>query len=251
MIRNPHRYIIRRKRVLIQNGKIVGGLALAFIFLTGCGGSQMARESMEVLSQTGSLGAEKAQSGNYVIKQGDQIRVRVPDYPELDTTATVSDQGTIRIRLIGELPVLGLTKNQLTKDLNSRLSVYVKNQVSVDVTIANKETQSVTVLGAVARQGVYTSPPDGSLLEVIATAGGSVTESDLRHVKIFRRGEYNRPLEVDLTRTLNVQEGDEQILPNVGPGDTVYIPKEENFVRELSNALRDTFFLFSLLTFIR
>ena len=217
------------------------------VFFSGCVGSQAIQESMQAISKTG---GDNPESPNYIIKLKDLIRITVSEYREFDTTATVGESGSILLRILGDIPAAGLTKAQLAKDLSSRFSLYTKNTVTVDLFIANKEMETVTVIGNVGRQGVFPSPPDGSLLGVIATAGGSNLESDLRHIKIFRRGDLAHPVEVDLSLTLNVQ-GTDQNLPSVGPGDIVYVPKEENLLRDLSNYFRDTFFLFSVLTFIR
>jgi polysaccharide biosynthesis/export protein len=216
------------------------------MLLTGCAGSRPGSEKPRDVSQFAASGDENS----YVIRQGDQIRIRVQEYPEFDTTAVVSEAGTISVHLVGELPVAGLTKAQFTKDFVSKLSLYVKKEAAVTISIINRESLNVTVLGSVARQGVYPAPLDGSLLEILATAGGPVTDSDLRHVKIFRNRDYSRPIEADLTLTLNKPEVGEK-LPTVGGGDIVFIPKEENFVSQMGNYLRDAFFLFSLLNFFK
>lgn len=227
---------LKKRRVLLFVG----------IFLAGCGGSQLTSERSAGIFQTAEFGDENS----YVIRQGDQIRIRVQEYPEFDTTAIVRETGTITLHLIGELPVAGLTKGQFTKDLVSKLSLYVKNEVTVTISIINREGLNVTVLGEVARQGNYPAPVDGSLLEILATAGGPIPSADLRHVKIFRNRDYSSPIEADLTLTLNKLKVGEK-LPTVGGGDIVFVPKEENFVSQMGNYLRDAFFLFSLLSFFK
>lgn len=217
----------------------------------GCRQNQLTREGLEVISHTNGVGGDNPQSIHYVIKLRDQIRLSIREYPEYDTTVAVTESGTIQLRLIGEIPAVGLTKAQLMKDMESKFSLYIRDKLTMSITVTNKELQNVTVIGAVARQGVYAAPPNGSLLEAIALAGGPVSDSDLRNVKIFQSGNLSKPIEVDLMVTLNVSSTVDQQLPIVGPGDTVYIPKMENFVREFSEFLRDALFSFSIISLFR
>jgi polysaccharide biosynthesis/export protein len=222
-----------------------------FIVFAGCSASrQSGYKNGEVIQPGGNISINP-ESDLYIIRIKDQVKITILEYPEFDTTTIVRETGMIYIRYVGEIPAQGLTKAQLTKDLISKFSAYTKNKASVVLAIVNKELQNVTVLGYVTRQGAYPPISDGSLLETIASAGGPTTDSDLRHVKIFRRGDYVHPIEVDLTLTLNANEASESRLPTVGPGDTVYIPKEEDFVHELSLSLSNSFFLFSLFTFLK
>jgi polysaccharide biosynthesis/export protein len=217
------------------------------VVISGCSGSQVPQESFAIMSQNQSIGANNPESPNYVIKQRDQIQVSFRQYPEFDTTVTVTESGSIYLRLVGEMQAIGLSKEQLSKDIHSKYSGYVKGEFTVDVSIVNRVVQNITVLGAVSHQGVYPAPPDGSILAAVALAGGTTDESDLRHVKIFRSNDLGHPIEVDLSLTLNVAENNDQPLPTIGPGDIVYVPKLENFVRDLSEFLRDSFILFSVL----
>jgi len=248
---------MKSKLLVLRTRKITFSTRMSFLAveclivaaMAGCASNQSVRESIEVMTRSG-LAGDNPELSSYIIKLKDQIRITLPEYHEFDTTATVGESGTIKLKLIGEIPALGLTKAQLAKNLVTRYSVYTKDAISVVLFIANKQIETITVLGNVGRQGVFPAPPDGSLLTIIATAGGPAQDSDLRHVKIFHRNDLIHPVEVDLTLTLNV-EGTESTLPTAGPGDTIYVPKEENVLRDLSNFFRDTFFLFSLLTIIR
>ena len=52
----------------------------------------------------------------------------------------------------------------------------------------------------------------------------------------------NDVIEIDLARHL--ERGDIDNIPKVKSGDTVFIPTEENVVRDLSDFLRDVLLLF-------
>lgn len=242
-----------KKRVNMLPRLIVPALMTLVILsgLCGCSQDQLTREGLEVISHTNGSGSDNPQSVQYIIKSRDQMRISIREYPEYDTTVAVTESGTIQVRLIGEIPAVGLTKAQLMKDMESKFSAFIRDKLTFSITVTNKEIQNVTVIGAVARQGVYPAPPNGSLLEAIALAGGPMSDSDLRNVKIFQSGNLSKPIEVDLMVTLNVSGAVDQQLPLVGPGDTVYIPKMENFVREFSQFLRDALFSFSIVNLFR
>jgi protein involved in polysaccharide export with SLBB domain len=224
-----------------------GDLLMAFIImvlsLTGCGTTRPYRLYQQHVSRADSLARTN------VVIRGDQLKIHSFEYPEIDTTITVGDEGTISLRLGGTIPVLGLTKPELTRTIIEKVTPFVRTKFQLVVDIINPLSQNVTVLGSVDRQGNYPIVSGSSILQALATAGGPTQEADFRHIKIFRRGDPAYPIEIDLTGMLS--SGDINSLPSINPGDMVFVPKEENFVRDLSAYLRDVIFLFSVFTIAR
>lgn len=176
-----------------------------------------------------------------IIHPGDQVQIMVWGYPEFNTTTTVKEFGTVTIPLVGELMAAGLSKDDFTKAVKERLSEYVKGDPQITVShIAMNER--VSVMGAVNKQDNYPVLTEEPLVEIIAAAGGPATGADMQHVKIFRHGSNYNVVEVDLTRHL--ADGSMQSIPKVKPGDTVFVPKEENVMREMSGYARDVLLLF-------
>lgn len=220
------------------------------LHLSGCGASHPLSESNIVFSHFDSLGrAEDTQSPLYTIRPGDQIRIISLEISELDTTVTVGEDGFIPMRLIGPISVIGMTRSGLIELLDSKLRQYVKTRFSLSISITNTSILTITFLGEISRQGNLPIQGEISILQAIAAAGGPTTESDLRHIFIFRRGDYAHPSEIDLSP--NILAGGLGNVPTVKPGDTVYVPRIENIVRDLSNFFRDVIFLFSLFTLAR
>ena len=194
-------------------------------------------------SNVGSLTATKQDSliKQGVIKPGDQIQITVWGYPEFNTTTLVKDYGSVTIPLVGDVMAAGLTENEFTNSVKERLSQYVKGEPKV--TISHVElNKRVSVMGAVNKQDNYPAISEVSLVEIIAAAGGPAPNADLRNVKIFRKGRRNDVIDVDLTRQL--QSGDLADIPKVNPGDVVFVPVEDNVMRDLSDYARDVFLLF-------
>ena len=176
-----------------------------------------------------------------VIKQGDNIDLSVWGYPEFTTSATVKMGGTITLPLVGEVKAAGLSKDDFSELVRARLSEYVKGEPKITISISSPLVQKVAVLGAVTRQDNYPVTSEVPLVEVLSTAGGTTTDSDLSHVRILRF-DSNQPIEVDVERF--IETGNVEFLPKVRPGDTVFVPKKENFVRSFSDFLRDVVILF-------
>jgi polysaccharide export outer membrane protein len=176
-----------------------------------------------------------------MIRAGDQLQISVWGYPEFNTTTTVKDYGTVTIPLIGDVMAAGMSTERFVAEVSRRLTEYVKGEPKVTVSHIDMNRR-ISIMGAVKNQDNYTSLSDISLIEIIAAAGGPAPDADLTHVKIFRRGKMSDVIEVDLARHL--EHGDIDNIPKVKSGDTVFIPTEENVVRDLSDFLRDVLLLF-------
>ncbi len=183
-----------------------------------------------------------------IIRPGDQVQVMVWGYPEFNTTTTVKNYGTITLPLVGDVIAAGFTENQLARELKQRLSEYIKGDARINISHVSMNNR-ISVMGAVNKQGNYPALGDLSLIEVIADAGGTATDADLRHVKIIREGKLKNAEEVNLQRSL--ENGTFQNVPQVKPGDTVFVPTEENIVREIASYGQDVLVLFGFFALLR
>lgn len=218
-------------------------LALGLLLFAGCGSSDIAKENLTQIIRSGSRPIQmEAQSDSYVIRQGDQMQISVWAYPEFNTQTVVKELGQISVPLVGEMTAAGLTKDQFTQQLTRKLADYIQGEIKVTVTIVSATPQKVTVLGEVSRQENYPLTTDATLIEVLSTAGGTTAESDLRNIKILRSGLNRQPIEVDLTWYM--ENGNIESIPVIRPGDTVFVPKRSNIIRELSDFMRDAIFIF-------
>jgi polysaccharide export outer membrane protein len=243
-------FICERSTVRIQPAHLLtlAALAAAAIMFSGCFSRTVVQD--EALLKAAHSQSSNVMSGSYVLRQGDQVKIWVIEYPEFDTTAVISETGTIPVRLLGDVRLEGLSKNQAVELLREKIAVYTRSpKLNVGMTILTGTSAKVVMLGAVARQDTFALTSPISLLEAIAASGGTQPDSDLKRIKVFRRDSNAPPVEVDLTRyfiTGNISE-----VPTIGPGDIVYVPREENFIREFSGYLRDTLFLFGLFSIAR
>ena len=122
----------------------------------------------------------------YVLAAGDQLAVQVTGVVEFDGKAIrIDDSGGITLPLMGRTEAAGLTVKELTASITSILTRYVVKP-EVTVTILERHTLPVTVSGAVKSPGVLNVPPDKTLFEVLAMAGGILPDAGYR-VRITRR----------------------------------------------------------------
>jgi polysaccharide export outer membrane protein len=111
-------------------------------------------------------------SEDYLINPGDVIDIQVDRAPELSGMRRVSASGTIRLVFLGSIKAQGVTADELASFIANSLSDrYLKNP-RVTVTIAQMNSHTFFIQGAVNRPGAYQIEGRPSLLTLIALAGG-------------------------------------------------------------------------------
>lgn len=184
----------------------------------------------------------------YQIQAGDEIEVLVWEQPNFNTTTTVSSMGTIAMPLIGELTVAGMTHDELKEKLTQELSQYIKTEINLTLSVRSTDNMQVSVFGMVGSPDNYPIVNQASIFKIISMAGGLAEEADIRNVKIYRKQSADsnelRDITIDLTRYL--ETGSVNTAAMVYPGDVVYIPEEQNVIRETSSFLRDIVLLFGI-----
>lgn len=184
------------------------------------------------------------QSGTYVIGKGDQLLITVLGYNEFTATQTVKDNGAVSMPIIGDVEAAGLTKDEFIGNLQKRLAEYVQGEIKITVAILSSVSQRVTILGAVTRPDNYPISNEITLLELVSMAGGTLSDARLNRIRIIHRDKLIPPSEVDLE--YYIERSDIEGMPKVRPGDIVFVPRQQNFIREFGEFFRDVAFLFTL-----
>jgi polysaccharide export outer membrane protein len=111
---------------------------------------------------------------DYVIGSGDTISIDVFDVKELSRDVRVSQTGTIGLPLIPvRLQVKGLTETQAEQKIAEVLAANgLVSHPEVSVSVKDRKSKPITVVGAVPRPMVYQAERPLTLLEVLAEAGG-------------------------------------------------------------------------------
>lgn len=190
----------------------------------------------ELLKQSAQLSTTG--SREYRVGAEDLLAIAFLDADKLNSEARVNGKGEIRLLLVGDVPVAGLTPDEVAAKL-ARLYLkgdYLRNP---QITVAVKEYrhQKVAVTGAVKKPDSYALIGPRTLLDVLGMAGGLSEEaSEVAHII---RSAANLPasradvpqqpatparemIVVDMNRLLI--EGVSELNLSVGNGDVVYIP---------------------------
>lgn len=181
---------------------------------------------------------------DYLIRVGDEIELLVWEQPSFNTSTTVSRAGTISIPLVGEVDVVGKTRDQVVRDLERRLSEYIRGEVNITLTVSNIHDIMVSVFGKVHQPDNYPVVDQTSIFNILASAGGTTDDANIREIKIYRQGEQSNYIELDLLTYIDTGHMDSATI--IYPGDIIYVPRKQNSVREASEYLRDVVILFGI-----
>lgn len=231
-------------------------IALTF-FVLSCGSYR--RNIMFRPDETTLLRAkEESQKAdrNYIIRKNDLLKVNVftnqgeriidPDFELLkgigqqgaqlkpDPEYLVNSDGIVRLPLVGDIKVEGLTLRQAEEMLQKAYSSYYTNPYVMLTCTSNR----VVVLGLPQSKVIPLPYENITLAEVIAMAGGLDRDSRADNIRIIRGDQFYI---ADLS-TLNGYTKNNLLIQ---PGDIVYI---EPIRRPASEALRDYIALVSILS---
>lgn len=151
------------------------------------------------------------------------------DEPEYN----VDLNGTVKLPMVGEFKVEGLTVRQAEEVLQKEYANFFKEPF-VKLSLINKR---VFVLGALGGQVIALENENTSLIEVLSLAKGLDNNSRAENIRLIR-GE--QVFEIDLSTIEGFKSGN--IL--VSPGDIVYV---EPIRRPFSEGLRDYAGIISML----
>jgi polysaccharide export outer membrane protein len=116
---------------------------------------------------------------DYVVGNGDLLAIDVFDVKELSREVRVSQTGTIGIPLVPvRLHVTGLTEIQAEQKIAEVLEANgLVSHPEVSVSVKERKSKPITVVGAVAHPLVYQADRQVTLLEVLAEAGGIANDA--------------------------------------------------------------------------
>ncbi|MGH9528746.1 MAG: polysaccharide biosynthesis/export family protein [Terriglobales bacterium] len=155
---------------------------------------------------------------------GDLIDVGVYNVPELATKARIGSNGNIYLPLVDYVHVAGLTSEEAQNIIQKRLADggFVRNP-HVNVFVDEHAARGASLLGEVAKPGIYPMVGQERLFDLISAAGG-FTASAGRSISITHRDQRDKPVVVPLSRNLSdVPESNILVMP----GDTIIVRKAD------------------------
>ncbi len=162
---------------------------------------------------------------NYIIGAGDSVNIVVWRNPELSGSYPVRPDGKISAPLVEELVAQGKTSVELARDIEKKLSTYVRDPVvTVIVTgFVGPYSEQIRVVGEAARPLFLPYKQKMTLLDVMIAVGGLTDFADGNRAIIQRTSEGNRQYAVRLKDL--VKRGDLSANVEMRPGDILVIPQ--------------------------
>jgi polysaccharide export outer membrane protein len=128
----------------------------------------------------------------YVITAGDVLAVRVWNQEAVSGRARVRPDGMISLPLVNDVAAAGVEPAVLAGRIQQKLREFIVNP-NVTVSVEEPAPFEVSILGEVARPGVYRIEGDASVLKALALAGGLTQIADRDAIYVLRYGEGHDP----------------------------------------------------------
>jgi len=189
------------------------------VALTGCG----ILATKNPLPPAPALAA--ASDYNYLIGGGDNLNIIVWRNPELSLSVPVRPDGKLSAPLVDELIVQGKTSTQVARDIEKKLSTFVRDPVvTVIVTgFVGPYSEQIRVVGEAARPQFLPYKLKMTLLDVMIAVGGLTDFANGNSATILRSAEGNKQYTVRLKDL--IKRGDISANVEMQPGDILIIPQ--------------------------
>lgn len=159
----------------------------------------------------------------YTLGPDDVIEIDVRRHPEFSGQYTVTSEGKIEYKFVGDIIVDGLTKVQLQDRLANILSEYII-EPEVNVKIMSYLSKVYYVVGEVNRPGkFYMKGNSMSVREALIQAGLPMQSAAMRRCRLITPGNTkNKYVDVNVYELLYGGDLKENI--DMKPGDVLYVP---------------------------
>ena len=161
--------------------------------------------------------------------EGDVLDIKIYENDDLSSTVRVSADSTIRVSLLGEISVKGLTVSQVSTKIEGLLADGYLVSPQVDVFISEHKSKKATILGQVKNPGQYELRGKVTFLEFISKAGG-LNEDAGSIATIKRTGESDinqDQIVIDLEKL--IKKGDTTLNISIQDNDSIYISKAKTY----------------------
>ena len=165
-------------------------------------------------------------TSDYYIGPEDVLEIIVWRNADLSKVVTVRPDGRISLPLLGDIEATGLTPNQLTTNIVTKLKQF-KETPTVSVILQQGNSYAVYILGEVGKPGRYLLKSKTTLLQAITTASGFTQTAARNRIVIFRWAEGKNQeikLKASYDEIVLKDNSDQNFI--LKPGDTIVVPAE-------------------------
>ncbi len=181
----------------------------------------------------------------YTLGPDDVISIEVRRHPEFSGEYTITKEGKIEYKYIGDVIVSGLTKAELNERLTQILSEYLI-EPEVDVQIVAYLSKVFYVVGDVGRPGKFYMKGDTvTIREALVQAALPTHAAAMRRCRLITPNESGKENFVHVNVYKLLYEGDLKENLTMKPGDVLYIPatvmaKIIRVISPITNIISDT-----------
>ncbi len=116
-----------------------------------------------------------------ILRPGDLLRIKFWPEQQYSGDYQVETSGIVAIPLLGELNVSGKALSEVRNEVRDHYRALTTNGVAI-VSLQFR----VSVLGQVARPGLYPVDATQSVFDALSQAGGPTNNADLSHIRLLR-----------------------------------------------------------------
>jgi len=135
--------------------------------------------------------SQRKSASEYLLEPGDVIFVRVFNQEAISGRTRVRPDGRITIPFVNDVPAAGRTTHELAQSLQVLLKDFI-NQPVVTVSLEEAAPAQLSVLGEVAKPGVYAVERGQGVLRALAAAGGLTEFAHKDRIFVIRGGANQR-----------------------------------------------------------
>jgi protein involved in polysaccharide export with SLBB domain len=202
--------LIGQKDRVMTTGRRIIAAALCCLFLSAV--TDMPLFAQQVFSEA-----------DYRVGVGDRIFLSVPQRPDLNRELVILEGGVVKLPLIGDVPVAGLTLEEIDEKLLTAIKDYYPSINEIEITIREAVSQVVYITGQVNNAGKFNFYSSPNLWEAIREAGGPTPTAALDNVRVVKdRSKGGQSTVYNVQNAL--ETGSVTDLPMLEAGDTVIVP---------------------------
>jgi polysaccharide biosynthesis/export protein len=163
---------------------------------------------------------------DYIVGDGDVLKITVYDNPDLTTTARVSGEGIILFPLIGEVKVGGLTVAKIVEKISALLNEGYVVKPQVTVFVEEFRSKKAVLMGQVEKPGLYVLSGQTSFIELLSKAGGLTKDAGDKAI-IKRKSDSpvkgDEKIVIDLKKL--IENGEMSLDIQILDGDSIFVIK--------------------------
>lgn len=158
----------------------------------------------------------------YVLGPDDVLEISVWKDDTLNKEVVVRPDGKISFPLIGDIEAKGKTVEELRKDIEKKIQVFVPD-TPVSIVVKTVRSPKVYVVGQINTPGIYIMVEKLRVMQALSMAGGTTAFADKNDILIIRnQNGHQKTFKFNYTQVAKGKHLDQNII--LEPGDTIVVP---------------------------